>query len=85
MRLVLTNNLTKREVVFSDIEDLNTSRLFYTFSVILPEDADEGEYTYRLYDDNEIEKASGLCQIGDYTPEKTTYKKENNGFIQYQS
>ena len=86
MNLILTNNLTKTEYKLTNLEDLSMSRIFYTFDVIFPAGMDDGEYTYRLYDGDKL-KATGLLQVGNYTPEKTTYEnnpiKEQNGYVQY--
>lgn len=63
------------------------SRLFYTFDITLPQNMADGEYTYTLYDEQDVVKATGLLQVGEYTPEKTTYNndaiKEQNGYVQY--
>lgn len=86
MTLKLISNLTKKEYELTGLEDLATSRIWYTFDITLPEGMDDGEYTYTLYDDDVV-KASGLLQVGDYVPEKTTYNndaiKEQNGYVQY--
>lgn len=85
MRLELTNNVTKKVYTFDGLEDKLTSRIFYTLDIQLTETMDEGEYMYVLFDDDNIQKASGLLQIGDYKPENKTYSAstENNGYIQY--
>ena len=86
MTLKLINNLTKKEYELTNLADLNMSRLFYTFDITFPANMDDGEYSYTLYD-GDVVKATGLLQVGDYTPEKTTYEnneiKEQNGYVQY--
>lgn len=85
MLLKLTNNLTKKVYNFDNLDDKLTSRLFYTFDITLQDDMDDGEYTYQLFDDENI-VASGLIQIGDYTQNNNTYTPtEQNGYIQYNS
>lgn len=87
MLLKLYNNTTKREINLDNLEDITDSRLFFHFKITLPEDLDDGEYAYTLYDDEEVVKATGLLQVGDYVPEKTEYTgntiRENNGYVQY--
>lgn len=84
MYLKLTNNLTKIDYTFTGLTDNLESRLFYAFNLSLQEGMADGEYTYTLFDDDDQVKATGLCQIGDYKPEeKHEYKKDNNGYIQY--
>ncbi len=84
MTLKLRNNLTKQEYTFDNLDDKLASRLFYTFDVTLPEGMDDGEYTYTLYDEENVVKATGLVQIGDYKPQNNTYSAEtHNGYIQY--
>lgn len=84
MVLKLRNNLTKIEYTFDNLDDKLTSRLFYTFDITLPADMDDGEYAYTLYDENEVVKATGLLQVGDFKPKNNTYTAEtHNGYIQY--
>ena len=86
MLLKLYNNTTKREINLDNLEDITDSRLFFHFKITLPDGVDDGEYTYTL-DEDDVVKASGLLQVGDYVPEKTTYEgntiKEKNGYISY--
>lgn len=82
MELILKNNVTKQEIVLTGLTDIGTSALFYQFNIALPADVLDGEYTYCLMD-GQTELAIGLIQIGQYTPEKTAYHKENNGYITY--
>lgn len=64
MVFLLQNNVTKREYSYK-VYDVNDSTLFYHFTLTLGEDMDEGEYTYKLMNDNLL-LAQGLLQIGDY-------------------
>lgn len=82
MKLSLKNNVTKQEIVFSEVVDEGVSALYYTFNIALPNKVEEGEYTYTLMDGNKV-VATGLVQIGDYKAEKTTYNKNNEGYIVY--
>ena len=87
MRLKLVHNLTKSEYIFTGLTDVNSSKLFYGFDITLKDGMSEGEYSYELYDDNEIMVGTGLLQVGDYTPEKEEYKDnttENKTYIEYQ-
>lgn len=66
MILKLTNNTTKKEYTFGELEDNLKSQVFYSFNITLPTGIEDGEYTYRLYDDEDKEIAVGLAQVGDY-------------------
>lgn len=84
MKLKLFNNVTKKEYTFDKLEDKLTSRIWYTFDITLLPNMDDGEYTYTLYDDQDVVKATGLLQVGDYTPNNNSYTAEShNGYIQY--
>lgn len=84
MRLKLVSNLTKIEYEFTGLTDTLESRMFYSFEIVLPDNIADGEYTYTLYDGDDVSVASGLCQIGDYSPDKKEYTKENKQtYIQY--
>lgn len=84
MTLKLQNNVTKRVYTFENLEDLLKTRLFYTFDITFPEGMDDGEYAYTLYDEQNIVKATGLLQVGDYVPNNNTYTAQTqNGYIQY--
>ena len=82
MNLVLKNNVTKQEIVISGLTDIGTNALFYQFNIALPNTVDEGEYQYYLMDGTK-QVATGLVQIGSFEPTKTTYNKENNGYVVY--
>lgn len=82
MELTLKNNVTKQEIVLTGLTDIGTSALFYQFNIALPNTVDEGEYQYYLMDGIK-QVATGLVQIGDYKAERTTYNKENNGYVVY--
>lgn len=87
MTLKLFNNLTKQEIILENLDDIQDSRLFYHFNLTLPSGCTDGEYTYTLYDEDDVVKATGLLQIGDYRPEVKPYTgntiQENNGYISY--
>lgn len=80
MTLKLVNNLTKKEYEF-EVIDANTSKLFYNLSITLPSGMADGEYNYFLTD-GDTALASGLCIVGDHTPEKSVYENKNT-YIQY--
>ena len=82
MELTLKNNVTKQEIVLTGLTDMGTNALFYQFNIALPADVLEGEYEYTLKDGVNV-LAVGLCQIGDYTPNKTTYNKNKEGYTVY--
>lgn len=81
MKLVLKNNVDKKEYEFN-VTDQKTSSMFYQFELTLDGTMLEGEYTYILYKNNKV-VATGLAMLGDFVPEntktynnnpKTTYK-----------
>lgn len=74
MLLKLVNNLTKVEYEI-DVEDKGTSGSFYDFDITLPTPMVDGEYTYQLSDNDKV-VATGLCQIGDYIKQATSYNKK---------
>lgn len=85
MTLELTNNLTKNKTLWEEIEDKNNSALFYSFDICLEGIYEDGEYTYRLLDGEEV-KATGLLQIGDYKRDANINKEYNDnkkGYIVY--
>lgn len=83
MLLKLVNNLSKVVYNIDNLVDNGTSSLHYTLNITLPSNIEEGEYTYWLYDGNN-EVATGLAQVGNYVPQKTSYTAQtNNTYIQY--
>lgn len=82
MTFLLQNNVTKREYSYR-VYDVNDSTLFFHFTLTLGEEMDEGEYTYRLMNEN-LELAKGLLQIGDYQNNSKKYTvTDDNGIKQY--
>lgn len=82
MKIILKNGITKRNFEYS-VEDLNESSIFYVFNINIPEEMDDGEYTYVLKDDGNKIVATGLMRIGDYKQENTQYNNKDNKIIQY--
>lgn len=85
MHLDIVNNVTKVHYNLP-LSGVSFSRLFITASIQLPENADDGEYTYWLVDDNNKILSQGLLQIGDYVQEdKVSYQNNpsDNEFVQY--
>ena len=85
MKLEIIHNLSKKVTVLENLEDKNTSALFYCFDICLEGQYEDGEYTYRLLD-GETVVASGLLQIGDFERDTNKYKEYNNedkGYIVY--
>ena len=85
MTLEIINNLTKNKTLLEGIDDKNNSTLFYSFDICLEGIYEDGEYTYRLLDGEEV-KATGLLQIGDYKRDENINKEYNDnktGFIVY--
>lgn len=85
MTLEIISNLTKNKTVLENLEDKNSSALFYSFDICLEGIYEDGEYTYRLLDGEEV-KATGLLQIGDYKRDANINKEYNDnkkGYIVY--
>lgn len=81
MLLKLVNNLTHLTINLDNLQpNLNSSDLFYAFTVSLPENVPDGEYTYTLYDDS-YALVRGLATVGDYEQERTTYNNENQTIV----
>ena len=82
MTLKLTHQVSHKVYTF-EVEDSNTSVIYYNFNLTLENDMDEGQYDYLLLEGDDI-LARGIAQIGDFKPEKTEYKNKNdNGYIVY--
>lgn len=78
----LQNNVTKREYSYR-VYDVNDSTLFWHFTLTLGEEMDEGEYTYKLFNDDVV-LAQGLLQIGDYQNNAKKYTvTDDSGIKQY--
>ena len=83
MLLKLYNTLTKKSYEFI-VNDTGNSNINYKINLKLESVMPEGEYSYKLYDNNKL-VSRGLCMIGDFIPEITSYTITNNGYIQYNS
>lgn len=85
MKLILKNNVDKKEYEFS-VTDLEDSGMFWHFNLSLVSGMCDGEYSYVLYDNDNKQVAEGLLQIGDYEikqQEQPVYTNNNNEYIQY--
>ena len=83
MLLKLYNTLTKKSYEFI-LNNTGNSNINYKINLKLESDMPEGEYSYKLYDNNKL-VSRGLCMIGDFKPETTTYNKTEDNYIQYNS
>ena len=84
MTLRIENQLSHISHTFDNLTDTMTSKLFYNFEITLPEGLLDGIYQYTLLDDETV-VATGLLQIGDFTPDNKSYSSQTrqNGYIQY--
>ena len=82
MKLYIKNGITHKEFEYS-VEDLNESSIYYTFNINIPENFDDGEYSYFLKDDGDKIVATGLMRIGDYKQENKEYNNKDKKYIQY--
>ena len=82
MQLKLLNKITKKEIELNDIEDTQISNFFHNFKIVLPEDADDGEYEYELSQDEKV-IARGLAIIGDFNPERKTFNNSTKTYKTY--
>ena len=85
MQIKLLNTLTKRVYYIDNlVENPNSTDFFYCFDIKLPDDIVEGEYILTLYNDG-YKVAESVAQVGDYTPDNTTYNnKEEDAFVVYE-
>lgn len=84
MVLKLINNVSKNTIEF-EVNDKQSSTIFYQFDITLPEGCIDGEYNYELIDNEKI-VATGLLQIGDYEKdfkENKEYENNNTDTIVY--
>lgn len=83
MTVKLVNTLTNKAYFLENLqENANSTDMFYCFDIQLSEGMVDGEYEYFLYDDG-YELVKGLCIIGDFEPNNTTYRKNNGETIVY--
>lgn len=83
MLLKLYNNLTKVEYSYI-VNDIGNSNINFKLNLRLNGNESEGEYEFKLYDNNKL-VSRGLCIIGDFKPQTTSYTKTEDNYIQYNS
>ena len=81
MILKLKNNISKKEYEFR-VADKKESQLFYSCDINLFADMTDGEYSYELYEIDEL-LATGLVQIGEYKAVKNEYNEKKKNLIIY--
>lgn len=85
MVLKLTNSLTKVSYNLENLADLGIDALNYALDINLPDGIDNGEYQYELSDDTDMVVATGILQIGNYTPNVKPYSAQtHSGYTQYE-
>lgn len=83
MLLKLYNTLDKKTWEFI-VNDIGDSNINYKVNLRLESGMPDGEYEFKLYDNNKL-VSRGLATIGDYKQPITSYTKTENGYIQYES
>lgn len=84
-KLKIQNNLTKSKYIIENLTDLMANSVNYVFDIVLPDNLDNGEYNFSLFNDEEALVATGLLQIGSYEAPKTAYTAQTiNGYTQYE-
>lgn len=82
MTLRLFNNLLKKTYEITGLTDDNTSVMYWSLTVSLPEGIEEGDYSYTLLDEDTV-LSTGLARVGNYVPSVTAHTTNNNGYICY--
>lgn len=82
MKFIIKNGITNRNFEYN-VTDLNESSIYYVFNINVPEEMDDGEYTYVLKDDLDKIVATGLIRVGDFKKENKQYNNKDNKYIQY--
>ena len=83
MKFIIKNNITHKNFEYN-VEDLNESSIFYVFNINIPEEMDDGEYTYVLKDNEDKIVATGLIRVGDFKQENKEYNNnKDKKYIQY--
>lgn len=82
MQFIIKNGITHKNFEYN-VADLNESCIYYVFNINVPEDFDDGEYTYVLKDDGEKILATGLMRVGDFKQNNTQYNNKDKKIIQY--
>lgn len=82
MVLKIVNNTTKKEYTFDELKDNLKSNVFYSVNLTLPDNMEDGEYTYMLFKDNKV-VSRGLLQIGDYERETIQHNNDKKGYVTY--
>ena len=82
MYLYFKNNVSKDE--FSvEVKDTEKYCQAWNFDVELPTHTYDGEYTVRLYDDEDNEIWQGLVQVGETTKWNNIYYEKQDGYISF--
>lgn len=82
MILRLINTITKTDYNFN-VEDRKNSLSFFSFIIDLPENMQEGEYSYYVIDADGSILSQGLLRYGDYKTENKAYFNQNKTIKQY--
>lgn len=80
MKLILKNNLTKKEIEFNGIPVYSVNMIGYEVGIELPSGVLDGEYTYYLIDDGQT-IGQGLLQIGDYVEDAKQYNEKKKVIV----
>lgn len=74
-KIILINNLSKQEYKYTDIYNIgNIDSIYYSFNIDVSNLID-GEYTLKLFDNQDNYITSEIVRIGEYT---NTNKQYNN-------
>lgn len=80
--LLVQSNMSNKFTLVDEGQNISTNLLYYKF-VLNDVSLNTGEYTYKLYDSDDVVIETGLITYGDYIREVTVNNTFNKEKIQY--
>lgn len=78
--LILVNNYSKDNNLYQNLEDVSQNKYFYEFNIDCSQLID-GEYTYKLLNNDDTEYEHGLLVCGELNNINITYNKNNDNKV----
>lgn len=78
--LICENQISHQVLTFNVIDSTPTKH-YYTFELDDLSQFTDGQWNYKITNNDDIVLSEGILQYGDFVPEKTIYKENRNTII----
>ncbi len=81
--LILTSNMSNPTTIVNGMSNISANTFYYKFQLSIPDSLPYGEYTYTLYNEDNLVVETGLLTYGNFDRTGLVSKNTSQNKIQY--